>query len=74
MKTTFARRTELCQIWQYSIHLTDIIIRSKFGINWYSSFSPGEKPSLPPPIETKTRPYHMHVCAGDTNDPVLLGK
>ena len=36
-----------------SFYLTDIIIRSKFGNDWYSSFGSGEVQSLPSPIELK---------------------
>ena len=41
---------------------TDVIILSKFGIDWYSGFGSGEVLSLPSPIGTQTRPYHMKPC------------
>ena len=45
-----------------SHYLADVIIRSKFGNDWYSNFGSGEVQSLRSPIGTKTRPHHMQPC------------
>ena len=45
-----------------SLRLTDVIILSKFGIDWHGSFRSGEVQSLPPPIGTKNPPYHTQPC------------
>ena len=45
-----------------SLRLTNVIIRSEFGIDWYSDFGSGEVSSMACPIGTKTRPYHMQPC------------
>ena len=55
-----SRTTDRHEIWQ--LYLTDVIIRSKFANDWYSSFGSAEVQSLPSPIGTKTRPYHMQPC------------
>jgi len=40
-----------------SLYLTEVINRSQFGVDWYSSFGSGEVKNLPFPIRTITGPY-----------------
>ena len=42
-----------------------IIIRSTFGIDWYSGFGSGEVQSLPSPMGTKTCPLIPHAALSD---------
>ena len=56
-----------------SLPLTDVIIRSKFGIDWQSSFGFGEIESLPSPLGTQICPYHMQPfgLAGDRHRTLI---
>ena len=57
----------ICTKFSNSFQLIDVIIRSKFGIFWYSSFGSGEVYSLPSPIGTKNPSLPLVGLAGDVN-------
>jgi len=46
-----------------SLYLIEVINRSKFGVDWYSSFGSGEVQRLPFPIGMITGPYHCSATA-----------
>jgi len=46
-----------------SLHLTKAINRSKFGVDWFSSFGSGEVHNLAFAIGTTTGPYHCSATA-----------
>jgi len=46
-----------------SLYLTEVISRSKSGVDWYGSFGSGEVHNLPFPIETTSGPYHCSATA-----------
>jgi len=46
-----------------SPYLTEVINRSKFGVNWFSSFGSEEMQKLTFAIGTTTGPYHCSATA-----------
>jgi len=44
-----------------SLYLTEVINRSKFGVDWYSSFGSGEVQNLRFPIGTTAALPRLHV-------------
>jgi len=46
-----------------SFYLTELINRSKFSVDWYSSFGFGEVQNLPFPMGTTSGPYHCSTTA-----------
>jgi len=46
-----------------SHYLTEVINRSKFGVDWFSSFGSGEIQKLMFAIGTTTGPYHCSATA-----------
>jgi len=46
-----------------SLYLIEVINRSKFGVDWYSSFGSGEEQNLRFPIGTTSGPYHCSTTA-----------
>jgi len=46
-----------------SLYLTKVINRSKFGVDWFSSFGSGEVQNLMFAIGTTTGPYHCSATA-----------
>jgi len=52
-----------CSFTALARDLTEVINRSIFGVNWYSSFGSGEVQNMPFPIGTITGPYHCSTTA-----------
>jgi len=47
-----------------SLYITEVINRSKFAVDWFSSFGSGEVQNSPCPIGTTTTgPYHCRATA-----------
>jgi len=46
-----------------SLYLTEVINRSKFGVDWFSSFGSGEVQNLRFAIGTTSGPYHCSAAA-----------
>jgi len=46
-----------------SLYLTEVINRSKFGVDWFSSFGSGEVQNLTFAIGATTGPYHCSATA-----------
>jgi len=51
------------------LYLTEVINRSKFGVDWYGSFGSGEVQNVPFPTGKTSAPYHCsaNVFARDTS-------
>jgi len=56
-------------LYYISIYITELINRSKFGVDWFSSFGYGEMQNLMFAIGTTTGPYHCSatVLARDSD-------
>jgi len=46
-----------------SLYLTEVINRSKFGVDWLGNFGSGEVQNLRLPIGTTSGPYHCSPTA-----------
>jgi len=46
-----------------SLYPTEVISRSKFGVDWYGSFGSGEVQNVPFLIGTTSGPYHCSATA-----------
>jgi len=46
-----------------SLYITEVINRSKFGVDWFSRFGSGEVQNLTFAIGTTTGPYHCSAAA-----------
>jgi len=59
-----------------SLYLTEVIDRSKFGVDWFSSFGSGEVQNLRFAIGTASGPYHCSAAAltRDTTSGMILKK
>jgi len=45
------------------LYITEVINRSKFGVDWFSSFGSGEVQNLTFAIRTTTGPYYCSATA-----------